>query len=1342
MTDKDVGTPLETGDMYSTAFQFYSHISARVDPRTGMYGASVEISSGEGNSLRGPSFPFRLSFSSLELGVNQGFGEGWRMALTEVDLVSRIVTLSSGDSHRYEGLLPGGYATFPDRKLDSFAMIQPGASNDVVVEHITGVIEHLSLIPGSSRYLRPVRIVNPSGDAIELIWDLAEATGRYSLADVVDDEGETLLHIDYSRTEVTVNLELGHTRLAMHLELDGPVLKRVKVPLIGRLNAKPTSAEDEAVWEFEYHPVANGMRLLEYVISPDGIRETPDYDMAALRLPSGAPMTSMPAVTQLTRSRMSDQKVIQRSGYSYNKFNLNNFYGYPVVRSWENRNDQLLHLIGQGTFQYGCQETQYDGNVAVATIDREYNQFHLMTLEKTTRGSVVNEVETEYGLLPNTPFEHQPKAFQLPRKVTTRSYDERSPDIEQVTYVESAYDSQGNIERRFDSATGMTQTFTYYSEEGETEGDTELCPPDPIGLVRRLKSVESEPGPGGGPVRETLYRYTRVPVRGSARPFLRGRKYYVQACEEISYSTEGGIKQQLECNRQYFFTDQGPQHGSLSSETHEQDGLEDIREFTYERDDTGKTLTKHTRHTTHDGIVVQTSETLYFLSGLVRAMRDAQGNLTEYDYDGLSRRVVEVVAPDESTYRAETRWNYQLSLVERWVERIGITGLPHRVHMDERGQVVRREEPLEDGSLAVVDEMEYDVFGQLTRQVDSDRLGERLIRRESRFEYDDWGERRLEVAPDGSESVAETDLVVQDGNGQVLTRTVRWQNDSNGDRTGWQASWTDAAGRAVRSETGEWVGDERIPRMTERWEYDGLGRCVTMIESFEATDPVDGSVRMVENVTRQTWDPHDRLATSTLPDGTSLRRTYAPGHDGELLASLSVVPPGEVAERQLGTRTWDGLERLLSEQAGSLMSRHEYIPGQMSPDKKIMPDGSVVSMSYDSRLREVLVQSSLADARSHTQSVVTEAAYHRQLGLPSLVTTPQGEMEIELDYLGRMTHQTISLAGTSARQCHVVVSPGGKVRERTGTDGVTRRFEYDDIGRPTGATDPDVTVELAYDALSRLQRRTTRSPGSRSVTQTYAYDAQGRISSLQLDHVDSAESLHRRLELTWRSDDKLVGRRWYGEDERLLRDERMDYDARGRLIDHLIEAEAGEHPQDEIGQAYVRQQFQHDCIDNLLKVTTTRLDGQVNVTEYGYDPVDIDRLVSVANSLAGYPGHGAPLRLAYDANGNVIDDGQGRTLEWDGMSRLSSVTLPDARTIRYAYGPDARVCQIATPEQTTYRYREDGTIAFEVDDTMGRRYIRSEGAVVAETLIAASIREVLLLGTDPQGSVITETAPS
>jgi len=227
--------------------------------------------------------------------------------------------------------------------------------------------------------------------------------------------------------------------------------------------------------------------------------------------------------------------------------------------------------------------------------------------------------------------------------------------------------------------------------------------------------------------------------------------------------------------------------------------------------------------------------------------------------------------------------------------------------------------------------------------------------------------------------------------------------------------------------------------------------------------------------------------------------------------------------------------------------------------------------------------------------------------------------------------------------------------------------------------------------------------------------------------------------LTWRPDDKLAGRSWYDGADRLLRDETMDYDDRGRLIDHRIQAEAGEHPQDEMLQPYVRQQFEHDAIDNLRKVTTTRLDGQVNVTDYGYDATDVDRLVSVRNSLAGYPGHGTPLELTYDANGNLTDDGQGHALEWDGMGRLASVTLPDDRTIRYLHGPDSRVCQVVTPERSTYRYREDGTIAFEIDQIEGRRYIRAEGTIVAETRIAATVREVLLLGTDPQGSVVTES---
>lgn len=1337
MTDTDVGAPLESGDMYSTAFQFYSHISAKVDPRTGTYGASVDLSSGEGNHLRGPNLPFRLSYSALDVGHNEGFGEGWRLALTEVDLTTRIVTLSSGDSHRYEGLFPESSATFPDRKLDSFSLVRPGPANDAVVEHITGVIEHLGMLPGSTRYLRPVRIVNPSGDSIHLHWGFA--AGRSVLLRVSDDEGETLLSLDYTLTNVVLTLHLGHGDMTMHFALRGAELHRITVPLINQLNARPTNLQDEAAWQFDYHPLANGMRLLAAVVSPDGIREEVLYDASALRLPAGAPMTSMPAVSTHTRRRVSDLTVIQKTDYSYDTFNLNNFYGYPVVSSWQNRNDQLLHLIGQDAFRYGSKETQYDGADVATTVERDYNQFHLIVRERTTRGSVVQDVVTEYGQLPNEPFERQPKAFQLPRRIRTTTYHVASPQIQQVTYVDTEYDSHGNIERRYDSATDTTETSDYYPPEGEVDGGVELCPPDPIGLVRRLKSRRVEPGARGGPGRETRYRYTRVPVRQTALAWTRNRTYYVQASEETSFSVEDGTARELAHNVQHFIDDQGPQHGSVRSETHEQDGLQETRDFTYDIDDAGKTLTKHTRESTHDGIETHTSETLYQLSGLVRAVQDAQGNVTQYEYDGMSRRTTEVVAPDDEVYRAETRWNYQLSMAERWVERIGITGLPHRVWMDEQGRVIRREEPLENGSLFVVDELEHDIFGQLVREVETDQLRDRLLRRESTFQYDDWGQRKLETAPDGSQTISQTSLVVDPEDGRVLAQTVQWQVDGTGERTGWRASHTDAAGQQVRTQNGLWSGDERLTKMTTEWEYDGLGRCVKMTEAFETTDRATGDVRAVEKVTRQTWDAYDRLATSTLPDGTLVKRSYAPGHDSELLASLAVVPPDDATEMQLGSRTWDGLERLLSEQAGSLVSRHEYIPGQMSPARKTMPDGSVVNMNYDHRLREVLLDSTLTDARTHTQTVVTEASYHKRVGLPSLITTPNGSMDVTLDYLGRMTHQTIALQGTEPRQCGVIVSPGGVVLEKTGTDGASRRFEYDDIGRTTSVTDRDVTVELDYDAFSRLERLRTTSSEGRSVTQVFGYDSQGRISTQTWDHIDETDSLTRKLVLTWRPDDKLAGRSWYDGGDRLLRDETMDYDDRGRLIDHRIQAEAGEHPQDEMLQPYVRQQFEHDAIDNLRKVTTTRLDGQVNVTDYGYDSTDIDRLVRVRNSLAGYPGHGTPIELTYDTNGNLTDDGQGHTLAWDGMGRLASVTLPDDRTIRYLHGPDSRVCQVVTPERSTHRYREDGAIAFEIDQIEGRRYIRAEGTIVAETRIAATVRNVLLLGTDPQGSVVTES---
>lgn len=1345
--------PLATGDMYSTAFQFYSHINADVDPRTGMYSASVDLATGEGNRLRGPHLPFRLSYSAADP-INDGFGTGWRLGLTELDLDGGLLTLSSGDSHKVERLLYLKPAYFPDRKLDSCSLMMMDPNHrTAVVEHVSGVIEHLEAMSYPPNLLRPVRIVNPSGDSLKLTWE-PDGFGISRLTRVEDDEGETLLEVNYDiSTEVILNIHLaGGVRrkaavpLEVRLGVSAGQLTRVTIPLVTDLNHDGTAEGDEAVWEFGYRP-ADIMMLLASVTSPDGLRDAVEYHIEALTLPPGAPMTYMPAVSTRTRSLVVDSThVVRKSEFTYRNGDLNNnFYGYNVVPTWENRNDQLLHLTGVDAYTYGSTEIQYQDGVELRKIERNYNHFHLVTNEKTTRGKVVQDVVTEYGTKGGTSFEDQAPSFQLPHKVTTTSYRTDNEDIRQVTTIETAYDDYGNVVSRKDSATGTNETSTYFPTEGKYADDgSVLCPPDPIGKVWRLESRTTSPGKNGGPVRSTHYRYTEVPVRDSARPWLADRTYYIQASGETSTASEGGVETVLIHSEQSFIMDQGHQHGSLREETRTQDESTENRAFTYDSNDDAGTVTTTTTHTTQDGITNTTSETLYLVSGLVQSTVDASGNIAELAYDALGRRTSEVLSPYTVDYRVETGWAYQLSMSERWVERIGITGLPHRLWMDEQGRTIRRDEPLADKTPMTVHTLNYDGFGQLMSEEKYDRLDDgRLLTLTTTYAYDDWGRCKLVVAPDGSRTVSETTLIKEPlwFGDEVMTRTMQYQAYGTDGKTGWRSTYLDAADRQRRAEAGTWSETgEPLVESTTTWEYDGLGRCVAM------TDPLG-------KVSRQAWDAYDRLIRTDLPDRTAVLRTYARGHEDEFIARLAIIPPegddalrelaAESGELELGIRTWDGLGRLTMETAGSLTTRYAYIAKQMSVDAKTMPDRSELRMAYDLHLREALTGTTLTDGTTGVTSELTVATYDPTLGLPTEISANGGTMTIFPDYLGRMTDQEIALNGDVRRGCHVVVTPGGLAQKKTGTDGVTQTYDYDDMGRLKSVVDMDATIDLAYDPLSRLASRTVLSNDGRSVTQRIAYDPLGRVHEYRWEHTDEAAAWMRRLVFQWRADDKVSERSWYADESNShLRKETMLYDDRGRLSDHAIDAVPGEHPLDEEKQPYVRQEFTHDCLDNLRVVTTTLHDGRINTTTYGYDTNDVDRLISVSNSLDGYPGYGTPLTLAYDFNGNLIDDGQGRKLHWDGAGRLTDVTLADNRTITYVHGPDGRVSSVTSDGVSRYRYREDGFIAFEFDDTQeSRRYIRTEGSIVAETRIAAAIRETFLLGTDPQGSVVMESVP-
>lgn len=1329
MKDQENHSPsiLADGDFYSNAFSFYSHISGSVDPRTGMYSAGIDLPTGKGNRLRGPHLEFRLNFDALSA-TDDGFGVGWRLGLSLLDRDTNILTLGSGDSHRIGDFTPGEPATFPDRKLESFRLVR-GTGKTAVIEHATGVIEHLENTEANPYLMRPVRIVNPGGNAIHLTWELHN--GVPALTRVVDDEGETLLTINYTDARnVYLFIPTGLSRfLEMRFERLGDVLERVRTPAIMDLNEAPGRGEDdEPVWAFGYQTTDESpqLRLLTSVTSPDGIVDKVTYNERGMDLPTGAPRRYMPVVSERRRTLVAEParhpdshlpargRFVQTSTYRYT---AGNFYGYPLVDTWDNRNDQLMHHGAAGRFSYGSTETQLDEvDTPLCTIEREYNHFHLITTETTTRGTVVQEIVTAYGEVPNEPFYRQPVSFQLPHKITTTLYNERNAAVKMETFVENTYDPYGNLISRLDSATGIVERSTYFPLDGEPG----LCPADPLKLARRLRSETTVPGPGGGPTLTGHYRYCELPVRKA----LSQDDVYVQACGE--WLTLDDTGDTLVESQQGFIVDQGDQHGAIAWETRTQDELTERRDFSY-RTDGAATVTTHTTHTTHDNIVNTTTESLTLLAGLVASSVDISGNRTDVSYDTMARPVAEVRVRDRSERFAASSWRYQLTTSERWIRRIGTTGLEHRVWVDEQGRVIEREEPLADGRLATMFTASYNAFGEISESRTIDHLGSgRTLVLVSRYRYDDWGRCNELTNPDGSHVRTDVALVVDDG--EVFISTTSWQ-EAGGIRIGaWTSSYTDAAGRERRTETGTWENEKTVLAYAT-WSYDGLGRVI------ESTDPMG-------LVSRQAWDPYDRLIETILPDGSVFRRGYALGHTEDLIVELTAAPSGADQAIVVGTRIYDGLARVEKETAGSLSDQMRYEQGELNPVLELLAGGGVIERTYDPWLNGAVLTEIL---QGSPPTRLKEAEYSPVTGLPERVASDGGSMKIRADYLGRMTQQNIDMGDGLNRWTNVDVSLAGLQLSKTGVDGARQVFDYDDFGRvvkvshETAGALPLVETSIAYDDISRpLTRHTRKVDGS--LLETWTYDDRGRISTLVWSYDTGGIVDRQRLLLTWRDDNKVAGKLWFsGVEDRLLREEAMTYDERGRLTLHdIVHAEPGEFPADESGNAFRRQIFDHDFLDNLRSVTTLLVDGRSNTTAYTYDGTDRDRLSGVESTVRGYPGYGTALTLRYDGNGNLVDDGQGSALSWDGAGRLVSLTLSTGQVIEYSHGPDGRISRIRRAGRTSFRYYDDGLLYGEFADNDERRYLRVNGNIVAESLLSSSLRKIWLLGSDPQGSAIVE----
>ncbi|WP_426212708.1 RHS repeat-associated core domain-containing protein, partial [Pseudomonas sp. TWR2-1-1] len=176
-------------------------------------------------------------------------------------------------------------------------------------------------------------------------------------------------------------------------------------------------------------------------------------------------------------------------------------------------------------------------------------------------------------------------------------------------------------------------------------------------------------------------------------------------------------------------------------------------------------------------------------------------------------------------------------------------------------------------------------------------------------------------------------------------------------------------------------------------------------------------------------------------------------------------------------------------------------------------------------------------------------------------------------------------------------------------------------------------------------------------------------------------------------------------------------------------------PEDAHGRSYREQHFQYDALDNVRRLETVFADGSANnVTLFGYNPADLTQLIHISHSRPDYP---APVTLEYDALGNLKRDERGNPLHYDALGRLIGVTLPTGQR-RWHYGPGGKIIKTEDAAGPRWRYHTSGQLSCEVGETTQTRWVRAGAVPVAESRLASAVREVMLLGTDAQGSITTQ----
>lgn len=1245
--------------IHSNAFNFDGFLAGGVDPRTGIYTCSLTLGELKSGFLQGPSLPIRLFFSPLQ-GSDIGYGKGWSLPLTQYNVVTHQLTLSGAE--RYKARETSSRLVFDELKLEILKVLRPAPGRFDVV-HKNGLTEELHVYAGSDLAV-PKRIVSANGAAIHL--------------DYSDINGEPVLSAvrDATRTLLTIVRTAGQVMLTLYpdSECAAPfILKRSDDQV------RAVQLPDGGVWSLDSE-VIGGVECLTQVTSPLGARELIYYEEAGHRLPPDAPRRAIPHVMSHTVFPGSQPPITTH--YSFSQTNFLGFDDDDNVVRWSREGDTLYQLAED--YRYFSVESLMNGKNVHRSIKRTYNKYHLLVSQETTCNQSVTTRTVSYHLEPGKGFLAQPAQFRMP-KVQTLRYENRKTKASREEVTTTLFDAWGNLLKHI-APNGVVTVSEFYPASG-----AEGCPADPLGFVRFEKSrtVRAADGLAQAATTQLRFRYKQIGKAGEpgCDVVLEQQALYERAAE--------GDVLRSQTDLHYAELIAGPQvYVVLQKQTVHQNGEDSETRFKYLLD--GTTLEVQTLQVGFDQTRRESSVRSSAINGLKRSEQNEDQGRVDFTYDRLGRELSKTVAAGD-TFESGRRSSF---LLEKQDGRVVATkldtdasGLQTKYLYDGLGRIreIQEQDPQHADEVVFrpVYEAQYDALGQLTgeKKIDWWR-GERhpFI---TRFAFDDWGQVKTTLHPDGRQEHCEHD--------PVLRKKTTWQAGM-----GKTVTVFNAFGKPDRV---EWFDTSGTRQGQQFYTYDGLGRTV-------------GQTDAAGHRTTFAYDVFDRLTLSTLPDGSAVQTAYA-AHSQEALP-ISVT----VAGKMLGQQVFDGLGRLTQSTLGGRSSQAGYERGRSQPAWKQRPDGKRIDYLYEPGLGGVVTQ-------REAEGLLARYDYHPRLAVLTRCVEQGCETRLEYDRFGRLTGET-SIVDKEHKSASYTYSLGGRPLSCIDVLGEPHETDYDEAGRPRTFTHRALKTTFTYNPLGQLASVVARAlQGSGSMVTRLAYDDFGREVSRTFEF---GEGVSQVLSSTYTPTGKLA-RKTLKQDKEVLRDEHFTYDSRGRLS--LYACEGTQRPRDPQGKEIIQQQFTFDALDNILTLET-RFPGGENLATFEYSATDPTQLTGISNDHADYPTSAV---LQYDDNGHLVKDEQGRRIDYDALGRLIQVTGADNQVIRdLRYDARDRLVELAQPSGPAIRrFYQEGRQANDLCGSSSLTSLRSGGFLLGQDRQGGEAG-VGLLGVDQQQSVLTEVS--